>query len=251
MKEQNLADKVALVTGASRGIGWAIAMELAARGAIVIGTALDEPSAQEITKALTAIRENAGKGVVLDVRDSNACRKTIDAIQKEFGALHILVNNAGITQDQLAIRMKDEDWADVLSINLTAVATLSRMVLRGMMRVKEGRIISISSVVGSIGNPGQTNYAASKAGVEGMSRALAREVGGRNITVNCVAPGFIDTTMTRILPEEVKENLVKQIPLARLGSPEDVAAAVAFLASPQAAYITGSVLHVNGGMFMN
>ena len=149
------------------------------------------------------------------------------------------------------MRMKDEDWANVLSINLTAVAALSRMVLRGMMRAKEGRIISISSVVGSIGNPGQTNYAAAKAGVEGMSRALAREVGSRNITVNCVAPGFIDTNMTRVLPEEVKENLVKQIPLARLGSPEDIAAAVAFLASPQAAYITGSVLHVNGGMFMN
>jgi len=251
MKEQNLAGKVAFVTGASRGIGWAIAMELASRGAIVVGTALDESSAQEITKALNAVREGAGKGVVLDVRDSDACRQTIDAIQKEFGALHILVNNAGITQDQLAMRMKDEDWANVLSINLTAVAALSRMVRRGMMRAKEGRIISISSVVGSIGNPGQTNYAAAKAGVEGMSRALAREVGSRNITVNCVAPGFIDTNMTRVLPEEVKENLVKQIPLARLGSPEDIAAAVAFLASPQAAYITGSVLHVNGGMFMN
>lgn len=251
MKEQNLAGKVAFVTGASRGIGWAIAMELASRGAVVIGTALDEPSAQEITKALNAVREGAGKGVVLDVRDADACRATIDAIQKEFGALHILVNNAGITQDQLAMRMKDEDWANVLSINLTAVAALSRMVLRGMMRAKEGRIISISSVVGSIGNPGQTNYAAAKAGVEGMSRALAREVGSRNITVNCVAPGFIDTNMTKVLPEEVRENLVKQIPLARLGSPEDIAAAVAFLASPQAAYITGSVLHVNGGMFMN
>ncbi|MGN0917896.1 MAG: 3-oxoacyl-ACP reductase FabG [Oxalobacter sp.] len=251
MKEQNLAGKVAFVTGASRGIGWAIAMELASRGAVVIGTALDEPSAQEITKALNAVREGAGKGVVLDVRDADACRAAIDAIQKEFGALHILVNNAGITQDQLAMRMKDEDWTNVLSINLTAVAALSRMVLRGMMRAKEGRIISISSVVGSIGNPGQTNYAAAKAGVEGMSRALAREVGSRNITVNCVAPGFIDTNMTRVLPEEVRENLVKQIPLARLGSPEDIAAAVAFLASPQAAYITGSVLHVNGGMFMN
>lgn len=251
MKEQNLAGKVAFVTGASRGIGWAIAMELASRGAVVVGTALDGASAQEITKALNGIREGAGKGVVLDVRDTEACRATIDAIQKEFGALHILVNNAGITQDQLAMRMKDEDWANVLSINLTAVAALSRMVLRGMMRAKEGRIISISSVVGSIGNPGQTNYAAAKAGVEGMSRALAREVGSRNITVNCVAPGFIDTNMTRVLPEEVKENLVKQIPLARLGSPEDIAAAVAFLASPQAAYITGSVLHVNGGMFMN
>lgn len=251
MKEQNLAGKVAFVTGASRGIGWAIAMELASRGAVVVGTALDEPSAQEITKALNAVREGAGKGVVLDVRDADACRAAIDAIQKEFGALHILVNNAGITQDQLAMRMKDEDWTNVLSINLTAVAALSRMVLRGMMRAKEGRIISISSVVGSIGNPGQTNYAAAKAGVEGMSRALAREVGSRNITVNCVAPGFIDTNMTRVLPEEVRENLVKQIPLARLGSPEDIAAAVAFLASPQAAYITGSVLHVNGGMFMN
>jgi 3-oxoacyl-[acyl-carrier protein] reductase len=251
MKEQNLAGKVAFVTGASRGIGWAIAMELASRGATVVGTALDEASAAEITKALNEVREGAGKGIVLDVRDSEGCRAAIDAVQKEYGALHILVNNAGITQDQLAMRMKDEDWANVLSINLTAVAALSRMVLRGMVRAKEGRIISISSVVGSIGNPGQTNYAAAKAGVEGMSRALAREVGSRNITVNCVAPGFIDTNMTRVLPDEVKENLVRQIPLARLGSPEDIAAAVAFLASPQAAYITGSVLHVNGGMFMN
>lgn len=251
MKEQNLAGKVAFVTGASRGIGWAIAMELASRGATVIGTGLDEAAAQGITKALKDIREDAGKGVVLNVVDTEACRKTIDAIQKEYGALHILVNNAGITQDQLAMRMKDEDWSNVLSINLTAVAALSRMVLRGMMRAKEGRIISISSVVASIGNAGQTNYAAAKAGVEGMSRALAREVGSRNITVNCVAPGFIDTSMTRGLPDDVKENLIRQIPLGRLGSAEDIAAAVAFLASPQAAYITGSVLHVNGGMCMN
>ena len=248
---ENLSGKVALVTGASRGIGHAIALELAKCGATVIGTATSEAGAAHITEDLAKIRPDAGKGIVLDVSDADRSRQVVDEIQKEYGAIHILVNNAGITQDQLAMRMKDEEWDKVIAVNLTAVARLSRAVLRGMMRAKGGRIINITSVVGSIGNAGQMNYAASKAGVESMSRALAREVGSRGITVNCIAPGCIDTDMTKSLSEEVTGNLLKQIPLARLGSPEDVAAAVAFLASPQASYITGTVLHVNGGMFMN
>lgn len=251
MSEQNLNGKIALVTGASRGIGHAIALELAKHGAIVIGTATSEPGAERITHDLAEIRPGAGKGIVLDVSDADRSRQIIDEVQKEFGAIHILVNNAGITQDQIAMRMKDEEWDKVIAVNLTAVARLSRAVLRGMIRAKEGRIINITSIIGSIGNAGQMNYAASKAGVESMSRALAREVGSRNITVNCIAPGFIDTDMTKSLGEEITANLLKQIPLARFGRPEDVAAAVAFLASPQAAYITGTVLHVNGGMFMN
>lgn len=251
MNEQDLSGKIALVTGASRGIGHAIAMELATRGATVIGTATSDSGAERITRDLDMIRSGAGKGIVLDVSDADRSRQVVDEIQKEFGAIHILVNNAGITQDQLAMRMKDEEWDKVIAVNLTAVARLSRAVLRGMMRDKEGRIINITSVVGSIGNAGQMNYAASKAGVESMSRALAREVGSRNITVNCIAPGFIDTDMTKSLSDEVTANLLKQIPLARFGRPEDIAAAAAFLASPQAAYITGTVLHVNGGMFMN
>lgn len=251
MSEQDLTGKIALVTGASRGIGHAIAMELAAHGATVIGTATSEAGAQHITRDLAAVRADAGKGVVLNVADADRSREVIDEIQKKYGAIHILVNNAGITQDQLAMRMKDEDWDKVIDVNLTAVARLSRGVLRGMMKAKEGRIINITSVVGSIGNAGQMNYAASKAGVESMSRTLAREVGSRNITVNCVAPGFIDTDMTKSLPEEVVTGMLKQIPLARFGNPEDVAAAAAFLASPKAAYITGTVVHVNGGMFMN
>ncbi len=251
MSEQDLTGKIALVTGASRGIGHAIAMELAAHGATVVGTATSEAGAQHITEDLAKVRTDAGKGIVLNVADADRSREVIDEIQKEYGAIHILVNNAGITQDQLAMRMKDEDWDKVIDVNLTAVARLSRGVLRGMMKAKEGRIINITSVVGSIGNAGQMNYAASKAGVESMSRALAREVGSRNITVNCIAPGFIDTDMTKSLPEDVVTNMLKQIPLARFGNPEDVAAAVAFLASPKAAYITGTVVHVNGGMFMN
>ena len=251
MSEQNLSGKIALVTGASRGIGHAIALELAAHGATVIGTATSESGAEHITQDLAGVRPDAGKGIVLDVSDADRSRQIIDEIQKDFGAIHILVNNAGITQDQLAMRMKDEEWDKVIAVNLTAVARLSRAVLRGMMRAKEGRIINITSVIGSIGNAGQMNYAASKAGVESMSRALAREVGSRNITVNCIAPGFIDTDMTKSLGEDITANLLKQIPLARFGRPEDVAAAAAFLASPQAAYITGTVLHVNGGMFMN
>ena len=249
MSEQDLTGKIALVTGASRGIGHAIAMELAAHGATVVGTATSEAGAQHITEDLAKVRTDAGKGIVLNVADADRSREVIDEIQKEYGAIHILVNNAGITQDQLAMRMKDEDWDKVIDVNLTAVARLSRGVLRGMMKAKEGRIINITSVVGSIGNAGQMNYAASKAGVESMSRAL--EVGSRNITVNCIAPGFIDTDMTKSLPEDVVTNMLKQIPLARFGNPEDVAAAVAFLASPKAAYITGTVVHVNGGMFMN
>ncbi len=251
MSEQDLTGKIALVTGASRGIGHAIAMELAAHGATVIGTATSEAGAEHITQDLAKVRSDAGKGIVLNVADADRSREVIDEVQKEFGAIHILVNNAGITQDQLAMRMKDEDWDKVIDVNLTAVARLSRGVLRGMMKAREGRIINITSVVGSIGNAGQMNYAASKAGVESMSRALAREVGSRNITVNCIAPGFIDTDMTKSLPEEVVANMLKQIPLSRFGNPEDVAAAAAFLASPKAAYITGTVVHVNGGMFMN
>jgi 3-oxoacyl-[acyl-carrier protein] reductase len=244
----NLENQVALVTGASRGIGKAIALELARQGAKVIGTATSEAGAEAITGYLG---EFGGKGLVLNVTDPAQCAAVIDDVQKNFGGVTILVNNAGITQDQLAMRMKDEEWDSVISTNLTAVARLSRAVLRAMMKAKHGRIINITSVVGSAGNPGQMNYAAAKAGVAGMSRALAREIGSRNITVNCVAPGFIDTDMTRGLGEGQHEALLTQIPLGRLGAPEDIAHAVAFLAGPQAAYITGTTLHVNGGMYMN
>ena len=247
----NLQNQVALVTGASRGIGKAIAQELARQGARVIGTATTEAGAEAISAYLAEIGPEAGQGLVLNVTDPARCAAVIDEIGKTWGAVAILVNNAGITQDQLAMRMKDEEWDSVISTNLSAVGRLARGVLRGMMKAKAGRIINITSVVASSGNPGQMNYAAAKAGVEGMSRALAREIGSRNITVNCVAPGFIDTDMTKSLGEEQHAALLTQIPLARLGKPEDVAAAVAFLASPQAAYITGSTLHVNGGMYMN
>jgi 3-oxoacyl-[acyl-carrier protein] reductase len=247
----NLDGQVALVTGASRGIGRAIATELASQGAIVIGTATSEAGSQAISQYLAETREGSGRGMVLDVNDAERCNALVSEIQKEFGGLSILVNNAGITQDQLAMRMKDEEWDAVIATNLTSVARLSRAVLRGMMKARHGRIINITSVVGSAGNAGQMNYAAAKAGVAGMSRALAREIGSRNITVNCVAPGFIDTDMTRALEEQQVSALLQQIPLARLGQPADIAAAVAFLASPQAGYITGSTLHVNGGMYMN
>ena len=247
----NLSNQVALVTGASRGIGQAIARELARNGAKVIGTATTEAGAAAITSYLAEIGAEAGKGVVLNVNDAAASTALIDAIQKEFGAVTILVNNAGITQDQLAMRMKDEEWDAVISTNLTAVGRLARAVLRGMMKARHGRIINITSVVGSAGNPGQMNYAAAKAGVAGMSRALAREIGSRNITVNCIAPGFIDTDMTKALSEQQIASLQQQIPLGRLGTPEDIAAAVGFLASPQAGYITGTTLHVNGGMYMS
>lgn len=247
----NLANQVALVTGASRGIGKAIAQELARQGARVIGTATTEAGAEAISAYLSEFGAGAGKGMVLNVTDAERCAAVIDEISKTFGAVGILVNNAGITQDQLAMRMKDEEWDSVIATNLTSVGRLSRAVLRGMMKAKTGRIINITSVVASYGNPGQMNYAAAKAGVEGMGRALAREIGSRNITVNSVAPGFIDTDMTKALGEEQHAALLTQIPLARLGKPEDIAAAVAFLASPQAAYITGTTLHVNGGMYMN
>ncbi|MBV7535244.1 3-oxoacyl-ACP reductase FabG [Duganella sp. sic0402] len=246
-----LANQVALVTGASRGIGKAIAQELARQGAKVIGTATTEAGAEAISAYLAEIGAEAGKGMVLNVTNAEACAAIIDDISKTYGAVGILVNNAGITQDNLAMRMKDEEWDSVIATNLNSVGRLSRAVLRGMMKAKAGRIISITSVVASSGNPGQMNYAASKAGVEGMTRALAREIGSRNITVNSVAPGFIDTDMTKALGEEQHAALLTQIPLARLGKPEDIAAAVAFLASPQAAYITGTTLHVNGGMYMN
>jgi 3-oxoacyl-[acyl-carrier protein] reductase len=244
----NLQNQVALVTGASRGIGKAIALELARQGAKVVGTATSESGAQAISDYLA---EFGGKGVVLNVLDAARCAQVVDEVQKGFGSLSILVNNAGITQDNLAMRMKDDEFDNVIATNLTAVGRLSRLVLRGMMKAKAGRIISITSVVGAAGNPGQMNYAAAKAGVAGMTRALAREIGSRNITVNCVAPGFIDTDMTKALGEGQHEALLTQIPLGRLGQPEDIAHAVAFLAGPTAAYITGTELHVNGGMYMN
>ena len=247
--EKTLDKQIAIVTGASRGIGRAIAMELARQGATVIGTATSESGATAITEAFNAAGVN-GRGAVLNVNDAAAAEALIDGTVKEFGALHVLVNNAGITQDQLAMRMKDDDWDAVIDTNLKSVFRLSRAVLRPMMKAKGGRIINITSVVGSSGNPGQINYAAAKAGVAGMTRSLAREIGSRNITVNCVAPGFIDTDMTKGLPEEQQTALKTQIPLGRLGSPEDIAHAVAFLASPQAGYITGTTLHVNGGMYM-
>jgi 3-oxoacyl-[acyl-carrier protein] reductase len=246
----NLSAQVALVTGASRGIGRAIAQELARQGAKVVGTATTDSGAAAISEYLSAVGIGCGKGVVLDVTDAERCIAVIEQVQKEFGGLSILVNNAGITQDQLAMRMKDAEWDAVIATNLTAVARLSRGVLRLMMKAKFGRIVNITSVVGSAGNAGQMNYAAAKAGVAGMSRALAREIGSRNITVNCVAPGFIDTDMTRELGDQQVAALMQQIPLARFGQPQDIATAVAFLASPQAGYITGTTLHVNGGMYM-
>jgi 3-oxoacyl-[acyl-carrier protein] reductase len=247
----NLSNQVALVTGASRGIGKAIALELARQGAKVVGTATTDAGAEAISAYLAEAGAQGGKGVVLNVTDAERCGAVIDEVSKEFGAIGILVNNAGITADQLAMRMKDDEWDKVIATNLSAVGRLARAVLRGMMKARTGRIINITSVVASSGNPGQMNYAAAKAGVEGMSRALAREIGSRNITVNCIAPGFIDTDMTKVLGEEQHAALLTQIPLGRLGKPEDIAAAVAFLASPGGAYITGTTLHVNGGMYMN
>ena len=247
--EKNLDQQIAIVTGASRGIGRAIALTLAGAGATVIGTATSEAGALGISEAFAAAGVK-GRGVVLNVNDAAASEGLIEATVKEFGGLHILVNNAGITQDQLAMRMKDDDFDAVIDTNLRAVFRLSRAVLRPMMKARGGRIINITSVVGSTGNPGQANYAAAKAGVAGMARALAREIGSRGITVNCVAPGFIDTDMTKALGADQHTALLAQIPLGRLGSADDVAQAVAFLASPHAAYITGTTLHVNGGMYM-
>ena len=243
----DLKDKVALVTGASRGIGKAIALELAMRGATVVGTATTDAGALAVTEMLAP---HGGRGVVLNVTDVPACDALVDVLTKQPGGLHILVNNAGITRDNLAMRMKDEDWDAVLQTNLSAVFRLSRAVMRGMMKARWGRIINITSVVGSSGNPGQANYAAAKAGVSGMSRALARELGSRGVTVNCVAPGFIETDMTSTLDDTQTAALLGQIPLGRLGSAADIAHAVAFLASPNASYITGTTLHVNGGMYM-
>jgi len=239
-----LDGKVALVTGASRGIGRAIAVELAKQGARVVGTATTEEGAKAIAAA-------GVDGRVLNLRDIAQTDALLDALQKEFGDIAVLVNNAGITRDNLALRMKDADWDEVMETNLKPVFRLSRAVMRGMMKARWGRIISITSVVGAAGNAGQANYAAAKAGVVGLSKSLARELGSRNITVNCVAPGFIDTDMTRALPDAQKAALLTQIPLGRLGQPEDVAAAVAYLASPAAGYTTGAVLHVNGGMYMS
>jgi 3-oxoacyl-[acyl-carrier protein] reductase len=236
-----LEGKVALVTGASRGIGHAIAEELARQGAKVVGTSTSEAGAKKVP----------GMGKVLNVRDAAQCDALIEALQKELGEIAILVNNAGITRDNLALRMKDADWDEVIDTNLRAVFRLSRAVLRGMMKARWGRIINITSVVGASGNPGQANYAAAKAAVVGMTKSLARELGSRNITVNCVAPGFIDTDMTRALSDDQKKALLEHIPLGRLGTPQDVAAAVAYLVSPGGGYVTGAVLHVNGGMYMS
>ncbi len=243
----SLAGEIALVTGASRGIGAAIADELAAQGARVIGTATSEAGAQAISDRLAA---QGGSGRVLNVTDSAAVEALIDGIVKEFGGLNILVNNAGITRDQLLMRMKDEDWNAILDTNLSSVYRTSKAVLRTMMKARKGRIINIASVVGVTGNPGQTNYAAAKAGIIAFSKSLAREIGSRGITVNVVAPGFIDTDMTRALSADQRQGLEGQIALGRLGQPADIARAVAFLASPAAAYITGETLHVNGGMYM-
>ncbi len=248
MTAPKLEGQVALVTGASRGIGAAIALELAAQGVKVIGTATTAEGAGKISAVLAA---HAGcRGAALDVNDVAAAEQLIDSIVKEHGGLQILVNNAGITRDTLAMRMKDEDWDAVLDTNLKAVFRMSRAVMRTMMKQRYGRIISITSVVGASGNAGQANYAAAKAGVAGMTRALARELGSRGITVNCVAPGFIETDMTAALPPEQQKALLGQIPLGHLGKPADIAHAVAFLASPQAGYVTGQEIHVNGGMYM-
>ena len=248
MSEVKFEGQVALVTGASRGIGAAIALQLAQQGLKVIGTATSDDGAAKISAALAA--HPGCRGARLDVNDAAAGEALVDAIVKEHGGLQVLVNNAGITRDMLAMRLKDDDWDAVLDTNLKAVFRMSRAVIRPMMKQRYGRIIAITSVVGASGNPGQANYAAAKAGVAGMTRALARELGSRNITVNCVAPGFIETDMTASLAEEHQKALLGQIPLGHLGKPADIAHAVSFLASPQAAYITGQELHVNGGMFM-
>jgi 3-oxoacyl-[acyl-carrier protein] reductase len=247
MSTGELSGRVALVTGATRGIGAAIAQALAEQGARVIGTATTDQGAGRITAALTAA---GGEGIRLDVADGAACDQALASIEARHGAVTILVNNAGITRDNLLLRMKDDDWDAILATNLTPAFRLSRAVLRGMMKQRYGRIVQIGSVVGASGNAGQANYAAAKAALVGFTKALAQEVGSRNITVNCVAPGFIDTDMTRDLPEAARTALLARIPLGRLGAPDEIAHAVAFLASPRAGYITGATLHVNGGMYM-
>jgi len=244
-----LTEKIALVTGASRGIGKGIAQALGAENATVIGTATSQSGAEAIA-ATFAENKIKGTGMVLNVADTESVKNCLKQITEEFGAPDILVNNAGITRDTLLMIMKDEQWEDIINTNLSSVFRMSKAVLRPMMKKRDGRIINISSVVGATGNPGQSNYAAAKAGVVGFSKSLAREIGSRNITVNTVAPGFIDTDMTRELAQEQREMLSSQIPLGRLGAVEDVAAAVVFLASPSAAYITGETIHVNGGMYM-
>ena len=244
-----LQGQIALVTGALRGIGQAIALELGKQGATVIGTATSDKGAQAISDYLSAAGIK-GAGMALNVNDVAQTEQVLGELRKQFGEISILVNNAGITKDNLLARMSDDEWDDVLTTNLKSVFRMSRAVLRGMMKARAGRIISISSVVGSMGNPGQANYAASKAGMAGFTKSLAQEIGSRNITVNCVAPGFIDTDMTLALGEEQRAKLVEHVPLKRLGRPDDIAAAVAFLASHGAAYITGVTLHVNGGMYM-
>ena len=248
MSDIKFEGQIALVTGASRGIGAAIALALAQRGLKVIGTATTDDGATKISAALAAFAGCSGRN--LNVNDAAAATSLIDSIVKEHGGLQVLVNNAGITRDNLAMRMKDDDWDAVLDTNLKAVFRMSRAVMRTMMKQRYGRIINITSVVGASGNAGQANYAAAKAGVAGMTRALARELGSRNITVNCVAPGFIETDMTAALPPEQQKALMGQIPLGHLGKPSDVAHAVAYLASPEANYVTGQELHVNGGMHM-
>jgi 3-oxoacyl-[acyl-carrier protein] reductase len=245
-----LKDKTAVVTGAAQGIGAAIVRELGRHGATVVGTDINEKNAQRIDAAL-AEAKIPGRGLIMDVRDPEQIEAGIARIEKEIGGIFVLVNNAGITRDNLAMRMKDEEWDAVLDTNLKSVFRLCRAVMRGMMKAREGRIVNISSIVGYARNAGHANYCASKAGVAGLSRALARELGSRNVTVNCVAPGFIDTDMTRALEEKQRAALAANIPLGRLGQPEDVAAAVAFLASPGAAYVSGTTIHVNGGMYMS
>ena len=251
MSEAKVLDgTVALVTGASRGIGCAVALELGRLGAKVAGTATSEAGAQTVVQALSggSIR---GGGYVMDVNDATGTEAIVRRVESELGPIGILVNNAGITRDNLLIRMRDEDWDAVIDTDLKSAYRLSKLVLRSMMKARAGRIINVSSVVGAMGNPGQTNYCAAKAGLFGFTKALAREVGSRGITVNCVAPGFIDTDMTRSLSEEQRTSMLGHIPLARLGSAAEVAACVAFLASPGAAYVTGATLHVNGGMHMD
>jgi 3-oxoacyl-[acyl-carrier protein] reductase len=249
MTQSKLEGQVALVTGASRGIGKAIALDLAKHGVTVVGTATSDVGAAQIEKYLHE-EVGRGTGLQLDVNDAERISTVVEETQQRYGGLGILVNNAGITRDNLLLRMKDEEWDDILGTNLKAVFRLSRAVLRGMMKARAGRIINITSVVGAVGNAGQANYAAAKAGMIGFTKSLAREIASRNITVNCVAPGFIETDMTRALNEEQQKQLLGTIPLGRLGSVEDIAAAVTYLAGPGGAYVTGTTLHVNGGMFM-